>query len=127
MKLCRCNQLENRFFHPLPFLSKYNAKFLLTSCGNAAMTAEKRKHVRRKTGVRGMIAATERAARFECLVTDMSQTGARIITKTKVEMPESFLLFLLPRGTRRCTTIWQRGEQLGVRFRYPLATNVDPK
>jgi hypothetical protein len=102
-------------------------KFLLTSCRNAAMASEKRKHVRRKIGVRAMLAATERSTRFECLVTDKSQMGARIITKTKVEMPQSFLLFLSPRVTRRCATIWQRGEQLGVRFRYPLATNVDPK
>ena len=90
------------------------------------MAFEKRKYVRRKIGTHAMMAASERSSRVECLVADMSQTGARIFTKTKLEMPENFLLFLSPRVTRRCSTVWQKDREMGVRFRYPLASMIHP-
>jgi len=90
---------------------------------DAAMVAEKRKHIRRKTVTRATFAADEHSTRVDCLVTDMSQTGARIFTKTKQEMPKNFLLFLATRVMRRCATIWQKDRETGVRFRYPLSVD----
>ena len=95
----------------------------LTLLEDAAMVAEKRKHIRRKIVTRATFAANEHSARVDCLVTDMSQTGARIFAKTKQEMPKNFLLFLATRVMRRCATIWQKDREAGVHFRYPLSVD----
>ena len=88
------------------------------------MAIEKRKYSRGKRGIRAEFAGDEHSPRVECLVTELSRAGARIVPKTNLKMPKTFLLFLPDRVTRRCITVWQKDREAGIRFRYTLS--VDP-
>jgi hypothetical protein len=64
-----------------------------------------------------MVAANERAPRLDCVVVDISQSGARLVIDTAIELPDQFLLMLSRNVSRRCTLIWRRERKVGVRFR----------
>jgi PilZ domain len=83
------------------------------------MARDQRKAVRRRVECRAALAPSEQAPRQDCIVCDMSHTGARILIDSTVELPSEFLLLLSRNVTRRCTLVWRRERQAGVRFRAP--------
>ena len=90
------------------------------------MAREQRKAVRRRLQQRATFAATEQAPRHDCMIFDMSETGARIHVDSGVELPPEFLLMLSRNVTRRCKLVWRKDHQAGVRFRAPCKID-DPK
>jgi PilZ domain len=78
---------------------------------------EQRKTVRRRLQHRATFASTEQAPRHDCIVYDISETGARILVSPEVELPPEFLLMLSRHVTRRCKLVWRKERQAGVRFR----------
>ena len=55
----------------------------------------------------------------DCVVLDVSVTGARLGLKPGTELPDQFVLILSKTGKvlRRCTVIWRKNNQVGVDFR----------
>jgi PilZ domain len=62
---------------------------------------------------------------------DISVTGARICVQRHVELPDEFLLFLVPGGhvARRCRIVWRDAAYVGVEFiehrGKPVPTRLD--
>ena len=68
--------------------------------------------------------------RRECIMKDVSETGAQLITKTSIgglNLKEFFLL-LSTTGLafRRCELAWVNGDQLGVNFLRPGKKTTRP-
>jgi hypothetical protein len=53
---------------------------------------------------------------IECVVRDISQTGARLILGSIPDLPETFSLLLSKDVTRNCRVIWRKDKQIGVSF-----------
>jgi len=53
-----------------------------------------------------------------CIVSDVSETGARLDVEQPQSVPEQFNLLLSGRGGiyRRCRIVWRSQDQVGVRF-----------
>jgi hypothetical protein len=53
-----------------------------------------------------------------CELSDISDTGARIDVEDTTNIPDGFFLFLSSTGAarRRCSVIWRKPHQLGVKF-----------
>ena len=87
------------------------------------MARDQRQSVRRRMQCRAAVAPNERAPRQDCIVRDMSHTGARILLDPAIEFPPEFLLALSRHVTRRCKLVWRKERQAGVRIR---AIELDP-
>ena len=68
--------------------------------------------------------------RRECIMKDVSETGAQLITKTSIRglNLKEFFLLLSTTGLafRRCELAWVNGDQLGVNFLRPGKKTVRP-
>ena len=53
-----------------------------------------------------------------CILSDISDTGARIDVPYPDKVPERFLLWLTDSGNARrtCTVVWRKARQIGVKF-----------
>lgn len=81
------------------------------------MAHEKRKSRRREVGY---------AARLElrpgrpvgCVLSDISDTGARLTVPYPDKVPQRFLLWLTQTGSARrtCQVVWRKTSQVGVKF-----------
>jgi len=58
------------------------------------------------------------AAPISCTVCNLSEGGAKLMIEESEPLPAQFMLFLRPSSPvgRRCQTIWQLGNKVGVRF-----------
>jgi hypothetical protein len=76
------------------------------------MRREDRKLVRVRGWITGM-----GAARFQCMVEDMSRGGAKIIIE-RGHPPDEFELYfsLTAQNFRKCRVRWRRKEAVGVEF-----------
>ena len=56
-----------------------------------------------------------------CAISDISDTGARIMLQAECELPERFVLLLTRRGEARrlCRLVWRNGLSAGVEFPTP--------
>ena len=64
------------------------------------------------------IATPEHGVLQKCLISDVSETGARIAVQSTESLPDQFTLLLTRNAkTRRtCRVIWRNGTRLGVQF-----------
>ena len=53
---------------------------------------------------------------LDCMVSDISQTGARILIDASVNLPPEFTLLLSQNVKRQCKIVWRSEKQVGVRF-----------
>ncbi|MBV1698250.1 MAG: PilZ domain-containing protein [Hyphomicrobiales bacterium] len=53
-----------------------------------------------------------------CTISDVSQTGARVVLEKDEPLPDRFLLLLSRNGgpQRRCRIVWRTGVSVGVEF-----------
>lgn len=51
----------------------------------------------------------------DCLVTDVSDGGARLHVEG-CEVPQRFILWLTPNDRRECQMAWRLGHEIGVQF-----------
>lgn len=55
---------------------------------------------------------------YECVLSEISETGARITVQDAAAVPEKFVLVLSANGAsrRNCCVVWRDPQQLGVKF-----------
>jgi hypothetical protein len=53
-----------------------------------------------------------------CVLSDISESGARIDVEDSKKIPDHFILLLSGNGSARraCSVIWRKGNQFGVKF-----------
>ena len=58
-----------------------------------------------------------------CVLSDISDTGARLDVPYPDKVPERFLLWLTETGSARrtCQVVWRKSRQIGVRFERRLS------
>jgi hypothetical protein len=92
--------------------------------------AERRNSPRHKSLLRGCIYFNNRRAAADCLVRDISETGARLIFSAAVAIPDVFDLYIAQKEqTLRAHVQWRHGEEIGVAFEGvpQLPENVPPE
>jgi PilZ domain len=82
---------------------------------------EQRRNKRQPLGYRAQIDAIGGSGPLECIVKDVSETGARVATDSPDQLPEEFILRLTKDGaTRRlCKVVWRSKWEAGVSFVQP--------
>ena len=90
------------------------------------MFEERRKHIRVMWVSPGSIVLASGGER-PCIVSDLSNGGAKLIELTE-EIPDEFMLKLCPsRGPpRACRVVWRVKRQAGVQFLEPFPTISKP-
>jgi hypothetical protein len=54
---------------------------------------------------------------IECLLVDISKTGARLIFPTRAKFPTAFGLVVVPSGpVRPASLVWRNGQMAGIKF-----------
>tara|TARA_R110000787_G_scaffold16825_3_gene52894 strand:+ start:11662 stop:11955 length:294 start_codon:yes stop_codon:yes gene_type:complete len=81
----------------------------------------KRTADRHRTLKAGRIEVNGHASTFDCMIRDMSESGARLVLKAVWAAPAQFDLLVLNPNTGKsdrhaCLTAWQKGTVIGVRF-----------
>ncbi|MDP4006791.1 PilZ domain-containing protein [Methylobacterium sp. NEAU K] len=78
---------------------------------------EHRKEGRQRVFLKGRILFNNGASSFDCLVRDMSSSGARLVMSDATTLPESFDLYIPQKDrTYRSTLRWRREDGIGVTF-----------
>jgi hypothetical protein len=82
---------------------------------------EHRRSKRQSLGYHAQIEAIGGAGPLDCLIKDVSETGARVATHSPNQLPDEFILRLTKDGaTRRlCKVVWRTEREAGVRFVRP--------
>ncbi len=84
----------------------------------------KEKRVARRQSLRytAWLAVTA-SQRLGCVVSDVSETGARIDVQDSEAIPGHFVLMLSSNGAARrfCRVVWRKPTQIGVKFERSLA------
>jgi hypothetical protein len=86
-------------------------------CTDVIMGHEKRKNRRQPVHYRARLEL--RPGRpVGCVLTDVSDTGARLMVPYSDKVPERFVLWLNDSGLARrtCQVVWRKPHQIGVRF-----------
>lgn len=86
------------------------------------MTTEKRKARRQPLRYIAWVALTAKE-RHGCVVSDVSDSGARIDVQDSKILPDCFVLMLTSNGAARryCRVVWRKPTQVGVKFERSLA------
>lgn len=81
------------------------------------MSSELRRDVRKRTFLRGRIIFNAGAASMDCVIRDLSETGARLELSETSTLPEVFDLHIPNKdATLRSSMCWRRGGEVGVTF-----------
>jgi hypothetical protein len=77
-----------------------------------------RKHTRRMVHFPAKIDVGAAAPMRDCMLMDVSSTGARLTAEQPAQLPADFTVVLSYRGVprRRCHVVWRSCEEIGVRF-----------
>jgi len=80
--------------------------------------ATKKRDTRKSVSQPGWITLDGGFAARQCVVQDMSVTGAKITTEDTSVLPGKFRLALArdARLGRNCEVVWRRGKSIGVKF-----------
>lgn len=78
--------------------------------------ADRRGAARKRTLQKGDISFLDSHASIECVILDISETGARLRPVDVKSCPEKFRLRGPDGRTRLCELIWRTSKQIGVRF-----------
>ncbi|MBM6584261.1 PilZ domain-containing protein [Microvirga sp. BT689] len=89
--------------------------------------SERRSAKRWHTVLAAHIRSNSRSKSIECIVRDLSDTGARVYFADISEMPSEFELEIPSRGLRvRSRLMWNRGANHGVMFLEAVKAWTDP-
>jgi hypothetical protein len=82
------------------------------------MTREKRKKPRRTMRYNAWIGIDRDTPLRGCVVSDISETGARLELENPSDLPDSFTLLLTGRTAlyRVCHAVWRNDNHIGVHF-----------
>jgi hypothetical protein len=79
--------------------------------------SEHRSEIRQRTFLKGRILFNKGASSMDCLVRDMSATGARLALSETSTLPESFDLYIPQKDrTYRANLCWRRADGIGITF-----------
>ena len=89
--------------------------------GNFRNRAELRRKPRRNFHYNASVLLDGTSPPRPCAISDISETGARIMLESECELPERFILLLTPSGEarRHCRLVWRNGLSAGVEFPTP--------
>ena len=91
------------------------------------MLGDKRKHTRKPIRYTAWV-VLEDSQRHGCVISDISETGARLELENSDQLPENFLLLLSGRANnaphRNCRVIWRAPHLIGVHFEKRAAAPV---
>ena len=91
------------------------------------MSSEHRNEVRQRVFLKGRIQFNNGASSFDCLVRDLSATGARLAFSETTTLPDVFDLYIPQKErTFRSTLRWRRADGVGVTFADEMAKPVPP-
>jgi hypothetical protein len=77
----------------------------------------RRRHPRRRTRIRAWADPGGVAPVYDCVVLDVSEGGASVVSVTGVDLPDSFELQLDARSKMgRAEVAWREGAAVGVRL-----------
>jgi hypothetical protein len=78
---------------------------------------ERRHSERQRSFLRGCVYFNKRRNAFDCLIRDISNTGARIIFSDTVSVPDVVDLYIPQKEqTVRAHVQWRRGDEIGLAF-----------
>jgi hypothetical protein len=77
---------------------------------------EKRLAPRRNTMIIATIVFNGGAARTDCVIRNLSDTGAKLEVPTVKSIPQSFELMVPGHRPQRCVVMWRSLRELGVQF-----------
>jgi hypothetical protein len=82
------------------------------------MISEKRKTPRHALRYAAWIGTGDNAPLRGCVVSDISEGGARLDVESAAELPDQFQLLLSGRDGiyRQCRAVWRTHNQVGVQF-----------
>ena len=87
--------------------------------------SEHRRETRQRVFLKGRIMFNNGASSFDCLVRDMSATGARLVMSDATTLPDAFDLYIPQKDrTFRATLRWRREDGIGVIFTEEQARTV---
>jgi PilZ domain len=79
--------------------------------------AERRSSSRQKSFLQGRIYFNNRRSTVDCLIRDLSETGARLKFSEAITVPESMELYIPNREEiHRARVEWRSGNEMGVSF-----------
>ncbi|MCZ6859151.1 MAG: PilZ domain-containing protein [Alphaproteobacteria bacterium] len=81
-----------------------------------ASKLERRVQNRRKTLGNGVIYFASGSYAMDCVILDLSESGARIRPADAPTCPDEFLLDSKEVGRVFCEVMWRRNDLIGVRF-----------
>jgi hypothetical protein len=95
-----------------------DAEFLGVAIGNPSNRAELRRKPRRQFHYNASVLLDATSQPCRCSISDISETGARIVLESECELPERFILLLTSSGEarRHCRLVWRNGLAAGVEF-----------
>lgn len=81
------------------------------------MISEQRQDIRKRTFLKGLILFNKGASSMDCLIRDLSETGARLELSETSTLPEVFDLYIPQKDeTFRATLRWRRDGGVGIAF-----------
>lgn len=81
---------------------------------------EHRRATRQKSFLQGRIYFNNRRASIDCIIRDISATGAKLTFSSAVETPATVELYIPNRDeTRPARVAWRRGDEAGLEFVSP--------
>jgi hypothetical protein len=79
--------------------------------------SERRNTTRKKSFLQGRIYFNNRRSALDCLIRDISDTGAKLIFSDSVQTPDTIELYVPQKEqTLRAIVQWRRGDEIGVAF-----------
>jgi hypothetical protein len=78
----------------------------------------RRKHVRREVNYACWIGAGDPPSLIRGKVRNISEGGAKVVCRTKIEFPETIDLYMTKDGSvgRRCKVVWRSDDAMGLMF-----------
>jgi hypothetical protein len=89
------------------------------------MRGERRRNFRVEWNSPATLQDNERGLARPCIVSNFSNTGAKITGVVASTVPDEFILGMAPGRARNCRVLWRSGDTLGVEFTDTLARKAD--
>lgn len=91
------------------------------------MTDERRSAQRARSLLKGQIRFNHGMSTLDCVVRNISGTGARLCVSASVTLPEEFELYIAQKDQRfQARLRWRRADEIGCSFDVASASGTEP-